>query len=168
MSAVSQALPAASHLPGTEQKTGRSQVKAVNGRPKKNMGGRGSSSISRARVQSWSLSPVRVGKLFISSSKCHAQPPTASVSIHLPLIGFNERFNSTTPENQIKLLLCLILGHSFVMKAISSRPPLCGTLPILLQASAAHLPPVFPFNYSPLWWSQPPVQEPDFNLCRKF
>lgn len=64
-----------------------------------------------------------------------------SVSLYLPLIGFNERFNNTALPDQIKLLLSIALnpGSLLCNASMSRDPPFCKILATSLLALASHI-----------------------------
>lgn len=100
------------------------------------------------------LSPARLGTQSSSRPKLYhppdPPPPTPglhSVSLHLPLIGFNERFNNTALPVQIKLLLSAALNPgSLLLNASTSRDsPFCRTPPLLPHTSSlSPTPPAHP------------------------
>lgn len=123
------------------------------------------------------LSPALLGTQYSSEAaklKPSCLPHTLQpVSLYLPLIGFNERFNNTALHDQIKLLPRLILGHCLVMLAcpttgLSTRflqRPCCLThsLPPLPPACLFHL---MSDSANPDQAEKPPNQKLPRNLSR--
>lgn len=115
-SASSQTCPSPSHLTVAVPR----HMKAVSGHMRKKQGRgvkrreKGGRPTARSGVQRWSLSPCLAGMQSCSGKariKLYRPLQTpSSVSNYLPLIGFNERFNSTALPNQIKLLLSTALN----------------------------------------------------------
>jgi len=150
MSAVLQTCPAALHLTVAVQSESGCRWKLWMGsRERTKEKGRGKrreevgSPLAGSGVQSWRLSPAGIGMLFSSWAATLKPNHPDYVSIHLPLIGFNEWFNNTALPNQIKLLPSLIQDLSFVMQA-SSRTFLSAEQ---LQSRCWLFPHTFPLSF---------------------
>lgn len=101
--------------------------------------------MARSGVQSWSLSPVQLGMQSSSGAerlKLYCPLDTLHfVSLYLPLIGFNERFNNTALPDQIKLLLSSALnpGSLLCNARMSQDTPFCKAPTTSLLAPSSHI-----------------------------
>lgn len=93
--------------------------------------------MARSGVQGWSLSPARLGTQSSSGAARPPRSPSNPVSLCLPLIGFNERFNNTALPDQIKLLLSTELnpGSLLCNASMSQDPPFCRIPPASFAGS---------------------------------